>query len=55
MPRRIRETRYRRGGTRHDAPAVCPRCGEEIVDFHDAVKARVGWIHRGCASGADDE
>ena len=33
----------------------CRRCGEPIADWRQATKARGGWIHKGCASGADDE
>lgn len=34
----------------------CPRCGEDIQDWRDATKTGRGkWIHKRCASGADDE
>lgn len=34
----------------------CSRCGDDIRDYHYAVRtARGQWIHKSCASGADDE
>lgn len=35
--------------------ATCPRCDEPIADWHDATKTgRGAWIHKRCASGADE-
>lgn len=32
----------------------CHRCGHDIEDWRHATKVKGRWIHKSCASGADE-
>lgn len=39
----------------HSQANDCHRCGHDIEDWGQATKVKGRWIHKVCASGADDE
>ncbi len=40
----------------HSSANECSRCGNDMVHTRDMTKTGRGrWVHKWCASGADDE